>query len=390
VKTLALIFLSVVLVASLILGVSCSSSPVTTTATTTATKTTTSTATTTATTTATATATKTATKTETTVVRPVNLTFANWAPPENDQSVACKKWATDFEEKTGGRYHVEVVDGGALVNNGGSYDAVISGIADIAVFAPKESQHPFPLFVMSTLPVGFSTCVDGTKVYTKIMSNGAFDKEFADIVPLFTFLGNNEDVSTKVPVNSVAEFKGMKLVVPGGLQVDVCQAVGAVPVMGGPPDAYELVSKGVADGIYIAALGMQEFNWVDLVKYLIKPMQFGKASHLAAMNKEVYNKMPADVQAIVTEMAKDPQYGMIVAKGWDDWWTGAIAYFHEKGGTDIDWTQAEKDKLGALIQPMWENWLTKNDSLGSRAALTAYYNEMKAMGYDNPTPGWAP
>jgi TRAP-type C4-dicarboxylate transport system substrate-binding protein len=109
-----------------------------------------------------------------------------------------------------------------------------------------------------------------------------------------------------------------------------------------------------------------------------------------AMNKDVYNKMPADVKAIVDEMAKDPQYGLSVAKGWDAWWDDSIKYFHEKGGTDVDWNQTEKDKLGALILPMWEKWIKDNEASGSKAGLTAYYNAMKAVGVADPTPGWKP
>jgi len=322
----------------------------------------------------------------------IKLTFANWAPPPpgNAESVAVEKWAKDFEQKTGGRYVVEVVHGGAIASAGKSYDAIANGICDFATFVPKESDRPFPISTMSTLPVGFVSCETGSTAWFKLFQDGVFDKEMSAIKPIFTFIGNNEDVSTKIPVNSVAEFKGMKLVVPGGIQVDICKAVGAVPVQGGPPDAYELVSKGVADGIYIAALGMQEFQWVDLVKYVIKPMQFGKASHFVGMNKDTYNKMPADVKAIVDAMIKDPQYGLSVAKGWDEWWNGSMKYFHDKGGKDIDWNQTEKDKLGALILPMWDNWIKTNESAGAKAGLTAYYNAMKAVGNQDPTPGWKP
>lgn len=328
----------------------------------------------------------------TTPQKAIKLTFSNWAPPPpaNAESVACEKWAKDFEAKTGGRYTVEVVHGGAIANQAKAYDAVKNGIADIASFVPKESDQPFPIMTLSTLPVGFVSCEKAYGAWFKLFRDGVFDKELAAVKPLFTFLGNNEDVSTKVPVNGVDGFKGMKLVVPGGVQVDICKAVGAIPVTGGPPDAYELVQKGVADGIYIAALGMQEFQWTDLVKYLIKPMQFGKASHAIAMNKDVYNKMPADVKAIVDQMVADPQYGLIVAKGWDQWWDGSIAYFHQKGGTDIDWTPAEKAKLGALILPMWDNWLKQNEAAGARQALTAYYNAMQGVGVADPTPGWKP
>jgi TRAP-type transport system periplasmic protein len=381
VKSIALILLAVLLVLSLTL-ISCSSTPST------VVTTQTTTATTTAVTTATATAT--ATTTTTNIIKPVKLVFSNWAPPPNAESIACHKWAKDFEAKTGGRYTVEVVDGGAIAGSSKGYDAVVNGICDISAFVPKESDKPFPIVNMSTLPVGFVTCETAYGAWFKLFKDGVFDKDLSGVKPLFTFIGNNEDVSTKKEVTTVDGFKGMKLVVPGGIQVDITKAVGAIPVMGGPPDAYELVSKGVADGIYIAALGMQEFQWTDLVKFLIKPMQFGKASHVIAMNKDVYNKMPADVKAIVDQMVADPQYGLSVAKGWDEWWNGSIKYFHDKGGKDVDWNQAEKDKLGALILPMWNKWINDNKASGSTAALTAYYKAMQGVGVMDPTPGWKP
>jgi len=318
------------------------------------------------------------------------LTFANWSAPPNQQAYTVEQWAKDFEQKTGGRYTVEVVHGGVIANPGDSYDAVVKGIADIASFVPKESDYPFQMVTLPPdLPIGWMTCETATKAYYKLFKEGYFDKEFANVKLLFLHCGNTEDVSTKEPVNSIQDFKGMKLVVPGGTSVDIAQAVGAVVVTGGPPDAYELVQKGVAEGMYIAGLGYFEFQWVDLVKYRILPMQLSKATHAYAMNKAVYSKMPEDVKAIVDEMVADTQYGLSVAKGWDKWYDESVAYFHEKGGQDIDWSEAEKAKLNDVIYPIWEKWLGQTGEEGKKA-LTAFYNYLKADGIENPTPGWSP
>jgi len=244
---------------------------------------------------------------------------------------------------------------------------------------------------MPTLPTGDSDQVVATNVWFSICQKNYFNKELADVKPVFSMLGFNEDVSTKVAVNSVAEFKGMKLVVPGGTSVDIAQAVGAVVVSGGPPDAFELVQKGVAEGIYIGALGMKEFQWADVVHFMIMPMKFGKNVNAVAMNKDVYNKMPADVRAIVDKMFADPQYAVMAAKGQAAQYKESIDYFHnEKGGKDIDWTPAEKAKLGALIQPMWGKWVKANEAAGGKKVLDEYYNGMKAAGVADPTPGYTP
>ena len=42
---------------------------------------------------------------------PKKLTFANWLPPMNPVSKGFDEWAREFEDKTGGRYKVEVVHG---------------------------------------------------------------------------------------------------------------------------------------------------------------------------------------------------------------------------------------------------------------------------------------
>ena len=217
-----------------------------------------------------------------------------------------------------------------------------------------------------------------------------FDKELANVKPVFSWLGFNEDVTTKNPVNGVDGFKGMKLVVPGGASVDIAQAVGAVPVAGGPPDAYELVSKGVADGIYIGGLGYKEFQWASVVHYRILPMMFSKNVNAVAMNKNVYNNFPADVKTIFDQLAADPQYAVLAASGQYAQLQEAYNYFHEVGGKDIDWSPAEKAKLAALIKPMWDKWLKANEAQGAKQVINDYYNGMKAAGVNDPTPGYTP
>jgi TRAP-type C4-dicarboxylate transport system substrate-binding protein len=61
-------------------------------------------------------------------------------------------WAREFEKLTNGRYQVEVVHGGALASIPKSYDAVATGIADIAQFIPQDTDRPFPMSNVVALP----------------------------------------------------------------------------------------------------------------------------------------------------------------------------------------------------------------------------------------------
>lgn len=316
-------------------------------------------------------------------VKSTKLTAANYLPPTNIVVETLETFGADLSDRSNGMYHVEVVSGGALVPMPGSYDAIVGGVADIALFPPPMTEKPFP---MTELPVMYWGPVPSETMskawFNSVYKQGYLDAELDEIKPLMAFVGTVGDIATINPINSLAELEGVKLAnAQGPICIELMDRLGAVSVLGGPPDVYQMLEKGIAEGEFVSALGIKEFHWADFVNYAL-PIKLSHMSHIVGMNLDVYNKMPDDVKKIVDEMSMEEKYSMITPRGHDEYYESAVQYFHDEGGTDITWSDADMAKLNEVAGAIWEEEMVRLEGEGypAREICDVLYNAMKDLG----------
>jgi TRAP-type C4-dicarboxylate transport system substrate-binding protein len=327
---------------------------------------------------------------------PTKLVFSNWLPPPpiNPVSKGFEEWARDFETRTGGRYKVDVVHGGVLAGIPQSYDVVVSGVADISDIITQDVEKPFPLSDIPGLPfVHLPAEVYAKAWFNNVYKKGYLDKEFSDLKILIQFVAMGEDFLTVKPINSIADMKGLKVVTGGGpTKAKLTKSLGAVGVFGGPPDAYMMLQKGIAEAIFIAALGLKEFHWDEFIKYIIEPLCVGSVIHTVAMNKNTYNKLPDDVKAIIEDMNANGQYSLKLASAFQNIYQHVRQSWLKEGGKSIKWNKGEIAKLNQAVAPLWKEWIATQEARGvpARKVIDEYYNGLKALGVKNPAIGYTP
>jgi TRAP-type C4-dicarboxylate transport system substrate-binding protein len=325
---------------------------------------------------------------------PIKLVFANWLPPMNPVSKGYDEWAREFETKTGGRYKVEVAHGGVLAGIPQAYDVVVSGVADISEMVTMDVEKPFPLTDVPSLPFFNAPADVATKAwYNNVHKKGYLDKEFSDVKLLFQYVAMGEDFLTIKPVNSTSDLKGLKVVNGGGPTKSwILKNLKAVGVFGGPPDAYMMLQKGIAEGIFISALGLKEFHWDEFIHYIIEPLRVGTVIHTVAMNKNTYNKLPEDVKAIIEEMNANGRYSIKSASAFENIYQSTLQSWLKEGGKSINWNKEELAKLDKTTALLWKEWIEKQEAKGipARKVIDEYYNGLKALGIKNPALGYAP
>ena len=326
---------------------------------------------------------------------PKKLVFANWLPPMNPVTKGFEEWAKDFEARTGGRYQVDVQSGGVLAGIPQSYDVVASGVADISEIITQDVEKPFPLNDIPALPFFHRPATDYTKAwYYNVYKKGYLDKEFSDVKILFQFCAMGEDFLSAKPITSTADLKGLKVVIGGGpTKAGLMKALGAVGVFGGPPDAYMMLQKGIAEAVFISGLGLKEFHWDEFIHYIIDPLRVGTAVHTVAMNKNTYMKLPDDVKAILEDMNADAQTSLKLSAAFENIYQAVINdYLGTGGGQLIKWSDAENAKLNLAAADLWKNWIATQEKKGipAREVIDAYYNGLKALGDENPALGYTP
>jgi len=313
--------------------------------------------------------------------------------PQFGTSVVIDEFAQIFEEKTGGRYQVEVVHGGALCSLQKTYDTVVSGIADIGNIVLMDQEKPFPLSEVPTLPWRFMPTSKATLAWYDVYEKGYLDKEY-DVKVLFTFLSPGEELVTINPIDTIDKMKGVKIATGGGaIRPVLLEKLGAVPVFAPPPDVYPMLQKGIVEGTFIGAPGIKFLNWGEFLRYAHEPyfvMFFGL--FVIGMNMDSYNSLPDDVKAILDEIDTDAQFSAKLSKTTEDLTTIAQDEFFAGPGTNIDWSDADKAKLGEVLSTFWTDWIAEKEAKGlpGKEVIDEFYHGLEALGFEDPALGYTP
>jgi C4-dicarboxylate-binding protein DctP len=372
-KKLFLVILAVLAVAGLLLG-SCSSSSTTTTSQPPATS----------------------TSSASTPASVTKLVFNNWFQPPGvtDFSLIFEQFAKDFEAATGGRYTVEVVHGGTLAGVPDAFDAVNNGIADMGVFVPQDTNAPVPMYNLFTLPWATATCTQASLAQKDVWEKGYLDKDLNNVRLMFMFASTSQDdLLTADAINSLAEMKGYKIGMGGGVRIDLYTALGAVPVFSGPSDVYSMIQKGIVKGSFYSAWGVYMTHEDEYLHYLINPCRFGRVSMPVGINKDVYNKMPDDVKQILDGMDADNKYTLMCGDFMTTDYEKTLNQYLDSGdGTLIDWSDADIAEVNSAFSKITQKVIddTAAQGLPAKEMVDEYYNALKAQGVANPIIGYTP
>ena len=114
------------------------------------------------------------------------------------------------------------------------------------------------------------------------------------------------------------------------------------------------------------------------------------------MNMDAYNKLPDDVKAILEDIDKDAQFSAKLSKTTEDLTTITQEEFLSGKlsgpGTNIDWSDADKAKLAAAIEPFWDEWIAEKEAKGlpGKEVIDEFYYGLQDLGFENPALGYTP
>ena len=236
----------------------------------------------------------------------VTLTMHHFLPPvANAHKVMLEPWAEQVEAASGGRIDIEIFPSMAMGGKPGElYGQVRDGAADIVWTLLGYTPGLFPRSEVFELPLVHA----GSATDTTIALNASLDllaEDFKDVHVLFLHSHDGNLIhSASKPVRTFDDVAGLKLRTPGRTGAWVIEGMGAEPVGLPVPALPEAMSKGVVDGALttyeiVPALKLQELD--KFTTELPDGGRFGTAVFMVAMNKDAYDALPDDLQAVIDD-----------------------------------------------------------------------------------------
>ena len=282
-------------------------------------------------------------------------------------------WVKRVEEATKGRVKIRVFGSQTLAKAPDCWKAVKSGVADIGWCFGGFWPDMTPLAEVITLPMlPIRSSEHGSEVFWKLYEKfPAIQREYADVKPLWLFTTEPFVlVTTKKPVKTMEDIKGLKIRMGGGPQSDQIRALGANPVLVPMPDSYIAMDNGVVDGGGYPWEAIYSFRFYEVVKhYTIVPLSVGHLS--LAMNKAKWNSLPKDIQDQIMSVSGLEGSKAFAREAFDPSRT-MVTELVKSGkaeGTMYTLPPEEVARWTKIAgEPIWQDWVKRMEAKGLKDA----------------------
>jgi len=218
------------------------------------------------------------------------------------------KWfMAEVEKRTNGRVTFKKHFGGSLTASMETLPALRSGAVDICNPPPGYFPEELPLAGMmnvTRIPADIKTVSNaGYRVYwsekevSKVLEEEAKKQNIK-----YLFLHPSEQVFfTRVPVQRLSDFKGLKLRSTGLYEPKQVSKWGAIAVNVLPAEWYEALSRGTIDGIAVPIEMASDYKLHEVAKWV----SFSSGcivSRPFAINLDTWNKLPSEVRRLMEGM----------------------------------------------------------------------------------------
>jgi TRAP-type C4-dicarboxylate transport system substrate-binding protein len=232
------------------------------------------------------------------------LTFGSMnstAPLSERATIGWEKW---IERESGGRIKITHYASETLAKAPDLYDAVESGICDMAAQYSHFLSGRIPVNEVTSLPGIFEwpgsmpASLTHMELYDKYPEIQA---EYSDVKVLYFYYGAPTQIQTVTkPVRTMEDLKGMIMLEIGPWAQRAMKLLGGTPESLPPVENYDALVKGLADGISVNWAGADAFGYMDVIKYSTEVSFTQPGILITVMNLNTWNKLPPDLQKLFT------------------------------------------------------------------------------------------
>ena len=249
--------------------------------------------------------------------RPITLTVATFVPLHTQENMGLLAFIDKVNKEARGDLVIKAV-GPEAIPAFEQFEALRNGVVQMicipgAYFAAKVTNSPYE-FLTKLTPMELRERGYYDLRNEILKKHGVYQLGMVlHSLPFYLWL--------KSPIKRPQELTGKKIRV-SPVYMPFIKALGAVPVTIPPPDVYAALERGVVDGFCWSALGIHDFGWQEVCKYIIK-VEFYQALTDLLINLDTWNQLPKNLQdllqnaVIENEQETSLLYAQALRKEWD-------------------------------------------------------------------------
>jgi TRAP-type C4-dicarboxylate transport system substrate-binding protein len=292
-----------------------------------------------------------------------------------------ERFSEKVKEMSGGRLNITVYPADVLVADVEIFDAIASGMIELAYFSPGYSMGMTPVSGIAYFGWGLRTGWDESYVHFDLGLDEILREAYLEhnVYYLSTSIVGMPygGLMSKVPINGLEDFEGLQVrTFPPFANIFSANGASIVSVSG--PEIYSALSTGLIDACtWGPPRSMQSLNLQEVADYYIMGTEGTPDIQCILANPQALDSLPPDLRAILEFAARESSYEAEKLYIYGN--KISTQYFKDEGITFLDFSEEDKVEMARLSQVYWDE-IAATDEYTARA-LDIIYGYMEEVGY---------
>lgn len=289
--------------------------------------------------------------------KPITLRIGHPMAPGNNVTVGYEKFKELVEAKSKGNIRIRIFGNTQLGSDRVTTEAAQAGTLDMTSSSSPNMASFSKAYMAIDLP--YITDPKNQQKFYAALDDGELGKyldKVAESIGLKNIMlseyGYRNFVSTKKPLTSVEDLKGLKVrTTDSPVEVGVATALGMNPAPVAWGETYTALQQGTVDGEGNTFSLLNDAKHTEVLNYAMDSAH-NYSMHLLLMNKKKWDSLTPAQQAIITESAREAlawqrlESVKLEKKAWEA--------FEKKGIKIHKLTDAQRQQLKDLTAPVRE------------------------------------
>jgi TRAP-type C4-dicarboxylate transport system substrate-binding protein len=281
--------------------------------------------------------------------KPIELRLAHMFPIGSPSHQHSDAWAKKIAADSKGGLTIRIFPVNTLIPATEIYNGVAKGTADLG-FAFRYKPEGYGIGVTFPFLLGAPDTFSAGRVYDDIWKKfpKVMAEEWKDVKILWLAPSMFQAISTKKPVRTLEDMKGLQIRVPSRELGDLMKDLGATPVFMSTADFVIAIEKGTVDGAVIQPGAIADNKLGGKIKFVLELSLGVPMPVMAIMNKDSYSHLPDDLKNVIDNSCEWGKEG--TAKFWAAAYEDNIKYFKTEGIELVQLTREERARWTPIVE----------------------------------------